>query len=146
MPRKNKRSQVPAVAPGAAQAPAAPGVEDVVKFVERLMEEPDDFSLRDCFRVAADTVAYLTAVMDKAAVLGSSYIPKAVRAVGEKAAKGDVPSARLLFEIVGGRTRAPVAQMVTQVNISVPRLRDIVTIDEEGRIVDARTGEVLSGG
>lgn len=121
--------------PPAPQEPA-PCV-DVVQFVERLMQAPDEVELRDCFRAAVDTGAYLAAVREKAAVLGSSYIPRAVRAVGEKAAKGDTAAARLLFELVGIKDKVPVAQVTAELNINVPRLRDIITIDEEGRIVDA---------
>ncbi|MGD9643961.1 MAG: hypothetical protein AB7V08_14675 [Elusimicrobiales bacterium] len=104
------------------------------------MQAPDEVELRDCFRTAVDASVYLAVVRDKAAVLGSSYVPKAVRAVGEKAANGDVAAARLLFELVGIRDKVPAAQVTAELNINVPRLRDIITIDEEGRIVDAEDG------
>lgn len=114
-----------------------PQPESVEAFVERLVACDADVSLQECFASAVDFAAYMTAVRNKSMILGSTYVPRTVRAIGAKAANGDLDAAKLLFDFLGLRVKTPVAQVNTQVNVAVPTLRDIIEIDEEGRIVGA---------
>lgn len=108
----------------------------LVTFVERLVMDSDSISLPECFAAAADMTAYLTAVRNKSMIAGSRHVPKTVQTIGVKAAEGDLEAAKLLFDFLGLRVKAPVAQINTQVNIQTPTLRDVITIDSEGNIVD----------
>lgn len=117
--------------------PAVPSPEAVEKFAERLMECELEVPLNECFQMAADFAAYMTAVRNKSMVLGSRYVPGAVKALGQKAVEGDIEAAKVLFDFLGFRVKTPVAQATTMVQVNVPTLRDIIEIDEEGRIVSA---------
>lgn len=116
---------------------ALPSVESVEAFAEKLMERGCEIPLRECFQAAADFAAYMTAVRNKSMVLGSRYVPGTVKTIGEKAVQGDLEAAKILFDFLGFRVKTPVAQVTTAVQVHVPTLKDIIEIDEEGRIINA---------
>lgn len=112
-------------------------LEPVEEFAERLVHHGLDVPLAECFKAATDISAYMTAVRNKSMVLGSRYVPGTVKVLGEKACEGDIEAAKVLFDFLGLKVKTPVAQVTTAVQVNVPTLKDIIQIDEEGRIVDA---------
>lgn len=107
----------------------------LIAFAERLVTNSNSISLQECFAAAVDLPAYLTAVRNKSIIAGSKYVPKTVQVLGELATKGDLEAAKFLFDFLGLKSKAPAAQINTQVNIQTPTLRDLITIDAEGNIV-----------
>lgn len=114
---------------------AVPG-EGVEAFAERMVCADKVFSVRDCFIAATELSAYLTAVRNKSMVLGSRYVPGTVKAAGAKALEGDIEAARFLFDFLGLRAKAPVTQVNTQVQVNLPTLKDFITVDADGEVID----------
>jgi len=104
------------------------GSTDIVSFAETLVLNLGKVPLQTCFAAAADVGAYLTAVRNKTVVQASRYLPATIEAVGSKAAAGDLDAAKLLFDYLGLRVKTPLAQVNTQVNVTVPTLKDIIDI------------------
>jgi len=129
-----KKKEVPAVVAPVPTTASAP-LDDLVTFVEKLVETGGDVDLRECFLTAVDIAAYVKAVHEKTMVQASRYVPETIRAVGDKAVKGDLDAAKLLFDYLGLRVKQPLAQVATQVNINVPTLKDIVEFGEDN-VVD----------
>ncbi len=121
--------------------------EDIEVFVERLMGGGLDgpagggvnIPLAEVFQQATNFVSYMSAVQNKSIVLGSRYVPSAVTAIGEKAGIGDLEAAKILFDYLGLRTEVPAAQVNTAVHVNIPTLKDVIEIDEDGRIVGKRS-------
>lgn len=108
---------------------------DIVEFAERLVLDSNAVTLQECFAAAIDVSAYMTAVRNKCIVLGSKYVPKTIKSIGQKAGEGELDSAKFLFDFLGLRVKTPMAQVNTQVNIRTPLLKDIISVDEEGNII-----------
>lgn len=115
-------------------------MEDVEEFAERMVSADEVFSIRDCFIAATELSAYLTAVRNKSMILGSRYVPGAVKAAGAKALGGDIEAARFLFDFLGLRTKVPVTQVNTQVQVNLPKLKDFITVDTDGEVIDVEGG------
>ncbi|MBT9132767.1 MAG: hypothetical protein DDT33_01296 [Firmicutes bacterium] len=121
--------------------------EDIEVFVERLMGGGLDgpagggvnIPLAEVFQQATNFVSYMSAVQNKSIVLGSRYVPLAITAIGEKAGIGDLEAAKILFDYLGLRTEVPAAQVNTAVHVNIPTLKDVIEIDEDGRIVGKRS-------
>lgn len=125
--------------------PADTGVallnQPVEAFAERLMREGLEVPLSECFQEAVDHAAYMMAVRNKSMVLGSRYLPGTVQAIGEKAREGNLEAAKLLFEFLGLKSKTPSAQLNAAIHMNVPTLRDVIEVDEEGRVVGVVTRE-----
>ena len=115
--------------------------EDVTAFAERMVSADEVFNIRDCFVAAHELSAYLTAVRNKSMVLGSRYVPGTVKAAGAKALGGDIDAARFLFDFLGLRAKDPVTQVNTQVQVNLPKLKDFITVDSDGEVIDVDVKE-----
>lgn len=113
-------------------------LEDVEAFAERMVSADDVFSIRDCFIAATELSAYFTAIRNKSMVLGSRYVPGTVKAAGKKALNGDVEAAKFLFDFLGLRAKTPVTQVNTQVQVNLPKLKDFITVDTDGEVIDVK--------
>lgn len=133
---------LPDVAPAGSEV--VQPTQSVEAFAERLMREGLDVPLNECFQEALDHAAYMMAVRNKSMVLGSRYLPGTVQAIGEKAREGNLEAAKLLFEFLGLKTKAPSTQLNAEFHMNVPTLRDVIEVDEEGRVIGVVTRECSS--
>jgi len=109
---------------------------DVTRFVEQLVASTDVMDLNECFRSAVDTASYLSAIRSKTMVQASRYVPGIIRTFGEKAASGDMESARMILDYVGFAEKDVPAQINTQVNVSIPTLKDVLTVTPVTPIIE----------
>lgn len=101
-------------------------VEDMVVRAEDGAPAPD---VKECLHMALDVGEWMRQVRLKSVVHGSLYVPRAVKALGEKAAAGDVASAKLLFDylnLMPGDRKASGAVAAVQVNVSAPTLKELL--------------------
>lgn len=98
-------------------------VEATVQSAETGAPSPDLYS---CLRAAVDVSEWMRHVKEKTTVQSSLYVPKALKALGDKAAEGDVNAARLLFDYLNLMPKKGAGVTVaTQINISPQELEEI---------------------
>ena|SRR5690554_1607434 len=134
MPKKEKKAE------RARKSVALQG--KLASFVEAMIErraETSSDDLRMAFQNVVDIAEYVRVLKNKTTIQASLKIPRAIDALGEKAAEGDVNAARLLLDIcsVLPQNTKGSATQATQVNVNFPTLRDamakekVVQVDVE---------------
>jgi len=87
----------------------------------------EDF--KTMFELSLEFEDFLRVFKERVAVSALTYVPAAVHAMGKLAAQGDVPAARVLFTLAGMDTNSKsgsTSNVLTQVNVNVPTLKDMV--------------------
>lgn len=107
-------------------------VQELERFVEDMVvaaEENDDMlSVTEGFKMAVNLGEWLRQVRMKTVVQGAMYVPRTVKAIGEKAAQGDMHCAKLLFDylnIMPVKDKAAAVAAV-QVNVNAPTLKEML--------------------
>lgn len=89
--------------------------------------------LGEVFSLALQFEEYTRIFRERTVVQATRHVPRAVEEMGRRAAQGDVAAARLLFDVAGltghGGRRDGAAAVLTQVNVNVPKLKDVIDIE-----------------
>lgn len=93
---------------------------DVVEFVNRIYEDRvvHGVSVKECFMSAVNIEEVMRALHDRATFQATLHIPHVIEALAKKAEKGDVDSARLLFDVAGVSSKGKSVQNAIQINIT----------------------------
>ena len=113
----------------------------IVSFIQGGLPSDDDF--KRAFRASIDADNYMRIYKDRLAVSASAYGPAALHALGKKAATGDVPAIKTLFDVIGvtGKAGSAGTNVMTQVNVNVPSLKDMLA--KEAEEIYGDTGNIV---
>lgn len=112
---------------------------DVVEMIDDIIMQliqaglPGEAEMRGALRAAIDAEEYMRVYKQRMTVSATTYGPRALKALGAKAAAGDVPAIKVLFEVIGLTGKQPYGpNVMTQVNVNVPTLKDL--LEKEAQI------------
>ena len=98
----------------------------VRQLVERIYQLRDSFDLSEVFLSAVDLEEVMRYGLKRLELDVLKYMPDVIKALADKAKRGDVPAARALLEVIGaigsGRNTTTVAN---QINITTQELREL---------------------
>lgn len=106
----------------------------------------NDEDLRRVFQLSFECHDYAEVFTKRARILASAYVPGAIAAVGEKALAGNIPAAKLLFQLSGTINTAgqygPVATaMINNLNVGGNHITLRELIEKTAQVVPM--GEVI---
>jgi len=110
-----------------------PAKKSVVDFVDALLA--GEAGAKDALIAAVDTERYMRVFQERARVKATPYAAKAIEAVGEKAASGDVDAARLIFNITGLFAAKGGINILNQINMT-PQERQAIEADLKEDAID----------
>lgn len=124
-----------------AELPQTPAMEAVIQEVDQfiLRAVQGKAKLDDALAMALRTEEYLRVFKTRAVVHTTTHVPRVIEAMAEAATDAkDVAAARLLFDVVGltGHASGKGPTVLTQVNVTTPKLRDIIDIEAEAETGD----------
>lgn len=109
--------------------------DDMLRFRRGGLPTEQDF--KRAFEASLSYENYIRIFKERMVVGASTYVPGAINAVGRSAIAGDIKAAKLLFTIVDLPTKEKSPQVVTNVQVNIPTIKELLSqVTDSEEIID----------